>query len=168
MTHHYLLAHDLGTTGNKATLFDAEEGVALASTFEAYPTFYPQPGWAEQDPADWERAIWQATRHLLSQTGIEPAGIAAVSFSGTMQGALLVDRQGAPLGRAIIWADQRSTAEAETIGSVCDAQTLYHLTGQRLSPAYTAPKLLWIKEHDPQIFEKAYKCCRRRITRPSC
>ena len=52
MTHHYLLAHDLGTTGNKATLFDAEEGLALASTFESYPTFYPQPAWAEQDPAD--------------------------------------------------------------------------------------------------------------------
>jgi len=158
MTHHYLLAHDLGTTGNKATLFDAEEGLALASTFEAYPTFYPQPAWAEQDPADWERAIWLATRALLSKTGIEPAGIAAVSFSGTMQGALLVDRQGAPLGRAIIWADQRSTAQAEWIGSVCDPQALYYLTGQRLSPAYTAPKLLWIKEHEPQNYEKAYKC----------
>ena len=158
MTHHYLLAHDLGTTGNKATLFDADEGLALASTFEAYPTFYPQPGWAEQDPADWERAIWQATRRLLSQTGIEAGGIAAVSFSGTMQGALLVDRQGAPLGRAIIWADQRSTLQAERIGRVCDPQALYHLTGQRLSPAYTAPKLLWIKEHEPQAYEKAYKC----------
>jgi xylulokinase len=157
MTHHYLLAHDLGTTGNKATLFDAEEGVALASDFEGYPTFYPQPAWAEQDPADWEKAIWQATRRLLSQTGVEPGAIAAVSFSGTMQGALLVDRQGAPLGRAIIWADQRATAETEFIGSVCDPQELYHLTGQRLSPAYTAPKLLWIKEHYPQDYEKAYK-----------
>jgi len=157
MTHPYLLAHDLGTTGNKATLFDAEEGVALASTFESYPTYYPQPAWAEQDPADWERAIWQATRRLLSQTGIEPAEIAAISFSGTMQGVLLVDRQGAPLGQAIIWADQRAMAETELMGSVCDAQTLYRLTGQRLSPAYTAPKLLWIREHYPQVYEKAYK-----------
>ena len=157
MTPHYLLAHDLGTTGNKATIFDAEEGMALASTFEAYPTFYPQPGWAEQDPADWERAVWQATRRLLTQTGIDPAGIAAVSFSGTMQGVLMVDRQGAPLGRAIIWADQRATAEAEQMRSVCDPQTLYHLTGQRLNPAYSAPKLLWIKAHAPQLFEKAYK-----------
>lgn len=101
MTHPYLLAHDLGTTGNTATLFDAEEGVALASTFEAHPTYYPQPAWAEQDPADYERAIWQATRRLRYQTGIEPAGIAAVSYSSTVQGALLVDRQGTPLGRAI-------------------------------------------------------------------
>jgi xylulokinase len=157
MTLHYLLAHDLGTTGNKATLFDAEEGVALASTFESYPTSYPQPAWAEQDPADWERAIWQATRRLLSQTEVEPGAIAVVSFSGTMQGALLVDRQGAPLGQAIIWADQRATAEANLIGSICDSQVIYHLTGQRLSPAYTAPKLLWIKEHYPKAYEKAYK-----------
>ena len=158
MTKAYLLAHDLGTTGNKATLFDAEKGVALASAFESYPTFYPHPAWAEQDPADWERAIWQATRRLLAQTGIDPAGIAAVSFSGTMQGVLLVDRQGAPLGRAIIWADQRATAEAEQMRAVCDPQALYHLTGQRLSAAYSAPKLLWIKAHAPQVFEKAYKC----------
>jgi xylulokinase len=157
MTHHYLLAHDLGTTGNKAILFDAEEGVVLASTFESYPTDYPQPAWAEQDPADWERAIWQATRRLLCQTDVEPGAIAAVSFSGTMQGALLVDRQGAPLGKAIIWADQRATPQADLIGAVCDPQTLYHLTGQRLSPTYTAPKVLWIKEHAPQEYGQAYK-----------
>ena len=157
MTHHYLLAHDLGTTGNKATLFDAEEGVALSSTSAAYPTTYPQPGWAEQDPADWERAIFQCTRRLLSQAHVEPSAIAAVSFSGQMQGALLVDRQGAPLGRAIIWADQRATAQADWVGSVCDPQVLYRLTGQRLSPTYPAPKLLWIKEHYPGIYAQAYK-----------
>ena len=157
MTHHYLLAHDLGTTGNKATPFDAEEGVVLASTFESYFTAYPQPAWAEQDPADWESAIWQATRRLLYQTNVEPGAIAAVSFSGTMQGALLVNRQGASLGKAIIWADQRATAEANFMGSVWDAQALYRLTGQRLSPAYTAPKLLWIKEHYPKAYDEAYK-----------
>src|SRR5271157_183716 len=157
MTHHYLLAHDLGTTGNKATLFDAEQGVVLASSFEPYPTAYPQAGWAEQDPADWQRAISQCTRRLLSQSGIEPGAIAAVSFSGTMQGALLVDRQGTPLGRAIIWADQRATSQADWMGSVCDSQTLYRLTGQRLSPTYTAPKVLWIKEHYPEIYGRTSK-----------
>lgn len=140
MTHTYLLAHDLGTTGNKATLFEAEEGRVRDTTFEPYATVYTQPGWAEQDPADWQKAIWQCTRRLLSQTGIKPGAIAGVSFSGHMQGALLVDRQGTPLSRAIIWADQRATPQAEFKGSVCDAQTLYHLTRQRLSP--TDPALL--------------------------
>jgi xylulokinase len=157
LTPHYLLAHDLGTTGNKATLFDAEEGVVLASTFEAYPTSYPQPGWAEQDAADWETSIWLCTRRLLTQSGIESGAIAAVSFSGHMQGALLVDRQGTPLGKAIIWADQRATTQTEWMGSIYDARSLYRLTGQRLSPTYTAPKVLWIKAHYPGLFGQAYK-----------
>jgi xylulokinase len=157
MTHQYLLAHDLGTTGNKATLFDADEGVVKVSTFEPYPTDYSQPGWAEQDPADWERAVWQCTRRLISDAGIEPGAVAAVSFSGHMQGALLVDRQGIPLRNSIIWADQRSTAQADFITSVCGSETLYKLTGQRISPTYTASKILWIKEHQPAIYEQAYK-----------
>ena len=157
MTHHYLLAHDLGTTGNKATLFDVDKDVVLASTTEPYPTIYLRPGWAEQDPANWQRAIWQCTRRLISQTGIEPGAVAAVSFSGHMQCALLVDRQGVPLGKAIIWADQRSTAQADYIGSVCGSEELYHLTGQRINPTYTAPKLLWIKEHHPDVYKRAYK-----------
>jgi xylulokinase len=157
MTHQYFLAHDLGTTGNKATLFDVDRGMVLASTSEPYPTLYLQPGWAEQDPAYWQRAIWQCTRRLISQAGIEPGTGAAVSFSGHMQSALLVDRQGVPLGKAIIWADQGATAQADFIGSVCGSETLYHITGQRISPTYTVPKVLWIKEHHPAIYEQAYK-----------
>jgi len=157
MTHQYLLAHDLGTTGNKATLFDVEQGVVKVSTFEAYPTDYSQPGWAEQDPADWERVIWLCTRRLITQSGIEPGSIAAVSFSGHMQGALLVDRQGVPLRSSIIWADQRATAQADYITSIFGSDELYRLTGQRTSPTYTAPKVLWIKEHQPSIYRQAFK-----------
>jgi xylulokinase len=157
MTHQYLLAHDLGTTGNKATLFDVDESAVKVSTFEAYPTDYSQPGWAEQDPADWQRVIWQCTHRLIEQAGIDPASIAAVSFSGHMQGALLVDRQGIPLGKCIIWADQRATAQADFIASTCGSEELYRLTGQRISPTYTAPKVMWIKEHYPEVYKQAYK-----------
>jgi xylulokinase len=157
LTHQYLLAHDLGTTGNKATLFDVDEGMVKVSTFEAYPTDYSQPGWAEQDPADWERAVWQCTHRLIQQAGINPASIAAVSFSGHMQGALLVDRQGTPLGKCIIWADQRATAQADFITSVCGSDAIYRLTGQRISPTYTAPKVMWIKKHYPEVYKQAYK-----------
>jgi len=157
MSHQYLLAHDLGTTGNKATLFDVDESAVKVSTFEAYPTDYSQPGWAEQDPADWERVIWQCTHRLIDQANINPASIAAVSFSGHMQGALLVDRQGTPLGKCIIWADQRATAQADFITATCGSETLYRLTGQRISPTYTAPKVMWIKEHYPEVYAQAYK-----------
>lgn len=152
-----ILAHDLGTTGDKATLFDAATGVPVAATFEAYPTAYPHPNWAEQDPADWQAAVFQGTRRLLDQAAIAPANVAAISFSGTMQGALLVDAAGRPLRPCIIWADQRATTQSDAIAAVCGADAIYRLTGLRASPAYTAAKLLWVKEHEPEIYRKTHK-----------
>jgi xylulokinase len=155
-TSPYILAHDLGTTGDKATLFDAD-GHAVASTFEAYDTAYPRPCWAEQDPADWQRALLQCTRRLLAQASIPAGEIAVVSFSGHMQGALMVDREGVPLRSSIIWADQRATSQAEWIGKICGKEALYRLTGQRASPAYTSAKVLWIRDNQPDLYRRAYK-----------
>ncbi len=152
-----ILAHDLGTTGDKATLFDAATGAPLAATFAAYPTAYPRPNWAEQEPTHWQAAIFDSTRQLLEQSGIAPAAIAAVSFSGTMQGALPVDVTGRPLRPCIIWADQRATAESDAIVAACGADAIYRLTGLRASPAYTAAKMLWIKAHQPEIFRRTHK-----------
>jgi len=154
---HYILAHDLGTTGNKATLFAAESGETIASVFEGYGTAYAQPNWAEQDPADWARALYQGTRRLLAKAAVPPAAIAVVSFSGQMQGAVLVDVAGCPLRPAVIWADQRATAQAERIRQVCGAEAIYRLTGHRVSPAYTAAKVLWIKEHEPEVYRRAHR-----------
>lgn len=152
-----ILAHDLGTTGDKATLFDAATGKPLAATFEAYATAYPHPNWAEQDPADWQAAVYGGTRRLLDRASIAPASIAAVSFSGTMQGALVVDRQGSPLRPCIIWADQRATAESDTIVAACGAAAIYRVTGLRASPSYTAAKLLWVKAHQPEVYGRIHK-----------
>ena len=149
----YILAHDLGTTGNKATLIDTA-GKSVASAYESYNTHYPHPNWAEQDPADWERAIIECTRSLLAQTGIAPSQIAAISFSGHMQGALAVDADGKPLRPAIIWADQRATPQAEFITRACGDEHVYRLTGQRVSPAYTAAKVMWLRDNQPQIYSR--------------
>lgn len=149
----YILAHDLGTTGNKATLFDTA-GRPFASAFERYETAYPHPNWAEQNAADWERALVECSRRLLAQSGISPGQIAAISFSGHMQGALLVDAAGTPLRPAIIWADQRATDQSDFIAQTCGAEHVYRLTGQRVSAAYTAAKVLWVKEHQPEIYRR--------------
>ncbi|MFQ5420242.1 MAG: FGGY family carbohydrate kinase, partial [Anaerolineae bacterium] len=109
--NHFILAHDLGTTGNKATLFDTA-GAIVASTFADYQTAYPQPNWAEQNPADWQSAVFGSTQRLLAGSATPPEQIAVVSFSGHMQGALAVGKNGIPLRPAIIWADQRATAQA--------------------------------------------------------
>jgi xylulokinase len=150
----YILAHDLGTTGNKATLFDAEYGVATASLFEPYETAYPHPNWAEQDPFDWQRAVCEGTRRLLDKAAIPPSAIAAVSFSGTMNGALAVDPAGEPLRPAILWADQRATAEAEFLADAYGTEEVYRCTGSRSGAAYTAAKLLWIKRHQPEVYAR--------------
>ncbi len=153
-----LLAHDLGTTGNKATLF-ATDGSIVASTFAGYDTNYAQPNWAEQDAHDWRAALFDSTRWLLdvarSETGHSAQDVAVVSFSGHMNGALLVDTQGAPLRPAILWADQRATAQAELMRARCGEAEVYRLTGNRISPAYTAAKLLWVKEHQPEVYRRA-------------
>ena len=151
-----ILAHDLGTTGNKATLF-AADGSTVASAFAAYDTQYAQPNWAEQDAADWQTALFESTQQLVKaaqEAGHSAADLAVVSFSGHMNGALLVDAAGAPLRPAIIWADQRATAQAELIRERCGEAEVYELTGNRISPAYTAAKLLWIKEHQPEVYRR--------------
>jgi xylulokinase len=154
---HLILAHDLGTTGNKATLF-AADGSMVAATFASYDTNYAQPNWAEQDAHDWRTALFDSTRWLLQaaqEAGFGAADVAVVSFSGHMNGALLVDAAGAPLRPAIIWADQRAAAQADLIRARCGEREMYQLTGNRVSPAYTAAKLLWIKEHQPELYRRA-------------
>lgn len=151
-----ILAHDLGTTGNKATLF-AVDGSTVASFFAAYDTHYAQPNWAEQDAHAWQAALFESTQRLVKaaqEAGYSAVDVAVVSFSGHMNGALLLDAAGAPQRPAIIWADQRAVAQAELIRERCGEAEVYRLTGNRISPAYTAAKLLWIKQHQPEIYRR--------------
>lgn len=152
----YILAHDLGTTGNKATIYDAD-GMLQGTAFFAYETQYPQTGWAEQDPSDWWKAICTTTQQLLHQTGIIGSAIACVTFSGQMQGIVPVDVNGKPLRSAIIWMDQRATTQADALAEKISPDEVYQITGHRLSPAYTLHKIRWIREHQPEIFKATHK-----------
>lgn len=152
----YLLAHDLGTTGNKATLFD-ESGRLIASHLAPYSVSYPQVGWAEQDPIEWWQAVGSATRALLVQAKIAPDAITAVTFSGQMMGTVPIDAHGTPLRSAIIWADQRAVDEANFMAERCGAEVVYQRTGHRISPAYLAAKWLWIKNHQPGVYQQTDK-----------
>ncbi len=108
----YLLAHDLGTSGDKATLFTTD-GEMIQSETVSYKTLYPQDNWAEQNPKDWWAAICGATRALIKN--IDPGSIEAVSFSGQMMGCLCVDQKGNPLRNSIIYCDSRGVQEAESL-----------------------------------------------------
>jgi xylulokinase len=152
----HILAHDLGTTGNKATLFD-EEGSLVASTFVSYETSFPHQGWAEQNPNDWWRSLCESTRQLLRQSGVPAGDVAAVAFSGQMMGAAAVDKQVVPLRAAIIWADLRASAQIDRAQERLSPEDVYGTTGHRLGSSYSAAKMAWIKDMEPQTYENTYK-----------
>jgi xylulokinase len=156
MAANLILAHDLGTTGNKATLFDAE-GRVRASAFHAYPTAYPRPNWVEQDPQDWWQAVCASTRQLLSSAKVSPTEVACVVFSGQMMGCVVLDRQARPLRSALIWADTRAIPEAEELIGRVGMETAYRITGHRASSSYSAAKMMWVRRHQPEIFAQAHK-----------
>jgi xylulokinase len=151
-----ILAHDVGTTGNKATLYD-EVGTLVKSAFVPYPTTFPQVGWAEQDPEDWWQSLCLSTKRLLYESRIVAEEVAGVVFSGQMMGMVAVDSKCQPIRNAIIWADQRSSAQVERVARRIDPRLVYTLTGHRLSPSYSAAKILWLKEAEPLAYGQTYK-----------
>jgi len=152
----YVIAHDLGTTGNKATLYD-REGALVGASFSGYETEYAHTGWAEQNPDDWWEAVCLSTRRLLSETGVSGEDIACITFSGQMMGAVPLDRAGRPLRNAIIWADQRALEQERWIGGRLDFADVYRITGHRLSAAYSLAKILWIRDNQPDIYRATHK-----------
>lgn len=150
----YTIAHDLGTSGNKAVLY-SEHGQLVKSVVKTYPLHVSGGGsWAEQSADDWFKAVADSTKELLD--GIDPSEIAAVSFSGQMMGCLCVDQSGAPLRNAIIWADQRSVDQEEQVRSRISMERFYQLAGHRISCSWGAFKFLWIKQNQPEIYAKTY------------
>ena len=141
----YLLAHDLGTSGDKATLFSTD-GKLIASVVEGYPCNYTNGNWAEQNPEDWFAAVCRATKTLTEK--IDPAQIVGVSFSGHMMGAVLLDKNGALLRPAIIWADQRATRQVEILSRELGDDRFYLISGNRNNPTNSICKIMWSMEHD--------------------
>ncbi len=152
----YILAHDLGTTGNKATLYD-DEGHLVASKFVGYKTDYPEVNLAEQDPFAWWNAVCESTQALIAESHVDVSAVKVVSFSGQMMGCLPVDKQGNPLRSSIIWADQRSVKQARHIEEKVGAERFYRITGHRISPTYSVEKMMWVKENQPHIYKETYK-----------
>jgi len=148
-----LVGLDVGTTGVKALAVSTSgEPVALAE--EEYPLSTPQPGWAEQDPEDWRLAAERA----LERLGVEPAEI---GYSGQMHGLVCLDERDRVIRPAILWNDQRTAAECEEIEERVGRERLIQLTGNRALTGFTAPKLLWLRRHEPEAYGRI-----RRILLP--
>ena len=156
MQRDLLLAHDLGTSGNKATLFGLDGRLVKSKTVEyEHPTRYYNGTWAEQIPDDWWKAVCRSTGELLD--GIDPGRIAAVALSGQMMGSVPVAADGEVLHPSMIYCDQRGTAEAAFLAERIDPARFYEITGHRLSPVYALEKFLWFRNHFPAEFARCHK-----------
>ena len=141
-----LVGLDVGTTGVKAIAI-SPTGEVLARVEEGYPLATPRPGWAEQDPEDW----WRASERALGRLRVEPLGL---GLSGQMHGLVALDAAGRVLRPAILWNDQRTGAECAEIEARVGLDRLVQLTGNRALAGFTAPKLLWLRRHEPEVYAR--------------
>ena len=150
----YILAHDFGTSADKASLFTTQ-GQFVRTTTVSYPTHYSHGTYAEQDAEDWYKAFCKSTKELLE--GIDASKVLCVSFDGTYPNCLCVGRDLKPLHKAMIWQDSRSYDEAKEISALLPKKYTASRSNGILATDRTLPKLMWVKKHQPEIFAKTYK-----------
>ena len=149
----YLLGIDVSTTATKALLIDAE-GRAVAVAASEYPFETPRPLWSEQDPAlFWEGTV-SSVRAVQAQSGVAAADIAGVGLTGQMHGLCALDAGGRPLRPCILWNDQRTAEQCAEIARRVGAERVLQLTGNPVLTGFTAPKLLWMAQHEPELYDR--------------
>jgi xylulokinase len=151
----HVMGIDVGTTGTRAVIVRPDGHVAGAATGDHQPMRMPKPGWAEQDPEDWWQATLMAIRRVLEQAELKGSDIAAVGFSGQMHGVVLLDKTLAVLRPSLIWCDQRSQAQCDWITQQVGVERLIQLVSNPALTGFSAPKLLWVRDHEPRLFERA-------------
>jgi xylulokinase len=147
-----LLGVDVGTSGLKALAIDERSGRAVAAATYDYPLATPHAGWAEQDPADFERALGLALRELTAKLGRRAHDVKAIGLTGQMHSAVLLDVAKRPVRPAILWCDTRTTAECDAIRERLGHEGLRRTVGNRALEGFTLPKLLWVRAHEPDTF----------------
>ncbi|MDO4522132.1 MAG: FGGY-family carbohydrate kinase [Eubacteriales bacterium] len=153
-----IIAWDLGTGGSKASLY-TEDGTCIEKMFVSYDTFYPHQGWHEQKPEDWWNAIVKSTKALIEKSGVDKEDITCCGISGHSLGVVCIAEDGMLLNPSTpIWSDGRAVKQADKFFESYDQNTWYMKTGNGFTPAfYTAFKLMWYRDMQPELFEKIYK-----------
>src|SRR5512135_1728979 len=149
----YLLGIDVSTTGVKALVIDPAGSVRASATTEQ-PLSTPKPLWSEQDPADWWRGTVSSVRQALAQASLAGEDIAAVGLTGQMHGLTLLDEKDQVLRPAIMWNDQRTADQCDEIRARLGKQRLIEITGNDALTGFTAPKILWVRENEPEVYRR--------------
>ncbi len=148
------LGLDVSTTGAKALLIDVN-GVVVSSATTPLPLSTPKPLWSEQDPADWWTGIVNSIRQAMAQAGVVGADIKAVGMTGQMHGLTMLDAAGEVLRPAILWNDQRTGAQCDEIRELMGGKArLVEITGNDALTGFTASKVLWVRENEPEVYAK--------------
>lgn len=149
----YILGIDLGTSGLKTVLF-SENGEKVASSTVEYDLIQPQNGWAEQDPNSWWNATITTVKDVLSKSQINPAQIKGVGISGQMHGLVMLDKNGEVIRNAILWCDGRTSKQCQEITEKIGREKLIAITANPALTGFTAGKILWVRENEPQNYAK--------------
>jgi xylulokinase len=145
------LGIDIGTSSVKTILMDADQSI-LASASAELQVSRPKPGWSEQNPDDWWQAAEQTLDQLAASNAKEIAAVEGIGLSGQMHGATMLDGADQPLRPCMLWNDGRSNAQCEEIERVCTKSR--QISGNLAMPGFTAPKVLWVKQHEPEVFDQ--------------
>jgi xylulokinase len=164
------LGIDVGTSGTK-TLAMNGRGKIVGQALATYPCYHPKPLWSEQDPDDWWVATVKTVRAVVKQARLKPADVRAIGLSGQMHGSVFLDKQNRVIRRALLWNDQRTGAECEEIERRAGGrEQLIRMVANPALTGFTAPKILWLRNHEPKNFAKTVKVLlpkdeiRRRLT----
>ena len=150
----YLMGLDISTTGAKALIID-ETGAVIASANAPQPISQPKPLWSEQHPSDWWAGISASIRGALADAGLSGGDISAIGLTGQMHGLVLLGENGEVLRPSILWNDQRTQAQCDYMTAVIGAERLLELTGNPAVTGFTAPKILWVRDNEPEVYTKA-------------
>lgn len=149
----YVIGVDCGTSGTKTVLFD-EKGTVISSVTIEYPMYQPKNGYAEQDPADWANAMINTIKAVMTKSGVNKDDVAGVGISGQMHGLVMLDKDDNVLRKSIIWCDQRTATEVEEMNEKLGREKLIKITANPALTGWTAAKILWVKNNEPDIYEK--------------
>jgi xylulokinase len=150
----HLLGIDIGTSGTKTLICDAK-GKVLATAMAEHPISSPKPGWSEQHPEDWWTAVCRATKAVLKKARIKPTDITGIGLSGQMHGSVFLGDGPKALRPALLWNDQRTSAQCAEIESRAGGrEALIELVANPALTGFTAPKILWVRQHEPKVYEK--------------
>lgn len=152
----YLIGCDLGTSAAKAVLMDTE-GKILGSHYVEYPTYKPREGYLEHDPNDYWRVFCENMHVVLDASGVDPREIAGIGVSSCGPNCVMVDRSGKALGRCQIWMDRRGVVECDAVRQLYSDKQIFEISANPLDPHYAVIKLLWEKNHRPDLYRKTYK-----------